>query len=459
MLMVVVEEKSRAAPQNNWKPETNSQLLGSGPKLPAAPASPNTTTTPAPRCPECGSQKTWKDGIRYTPYGEAQRYLCRNCSYRFSRSDPSEPSEHHQKIHTLILKSEMDKPSTRNRHGDLRYPPHGALKSTTVPGPKIRRVACNQHEAVKAMESRTQEQAAGATTLNQAEIKGKIVEFMWKLKRDGYSEATITCYAYILGKLVKDGANLQDPDSVKDTIALRETWGLGRKNNAAKAYTLFLKLQGLTWQKPKYKPTFKLPFIPIENEIDDLIAGCGSQMATFLQVLKETAMRSGEAFQLRWTDIDTMNNTIRIMPEKGSNPRIFRISSKLACMLGNQPKTTDKIFTYKDKFYLGKAFRKQRRRIAHKFGNPRILQIHFHTLRHWKATMEYARTKDILYVMQLLGHRKIENTLKYTQLVNFKNDEYVCKVARTIDEDKELLEAAFEYITERDGIKIYRKRK
>ena len=36
------------------------------------------------KCPECGSERVWKDGIRYTRLGDVQRYLCRNCSYRFS---------------------------------------------------------------------------------------------------------------------------------------------------------------------------------------------------------------------------------------------------------------------------------------------------------------------------------------------------------------------------------------
>jgi len=128
-------------------------------------------------------------------------------------------------------------------------------------------------------------------------------------------------------------------------------------------------------------------------------------------------------------------------------------------MLGNLPKTSDKVFTYKDKFYLGKTFRKQRRRIAHKFGNPRILQIHFHTLRHWKATMEYHKTKDILYVMQLLGHKNIKNTLIYTQLIDVKNDDYVCEVAKSLTEASQLIEAGFEYITEMEGFKLFRKRK
>jgi len=36
------------------------------------------------KCPYCGSQRAWKDGIRYTRFGEVQRYLCRDCGYRFS---------------------------------------------------------------------------------------------------------------------------------------------------------------------------------------------------------------------------------------------------------------------------------------------------------------------------------------------------------------------------------------
>jgi transposase-like protein len=35
-------------------------------------------------CPDCGSRRCWKDGIRYTRYGEVQRYMCRDCGYRFS---------------------------------------------------------------------------------------------------------------------------------------------------------------------------------------------------------------------------------------------------------------------------------------------------------------------------------------------------------------------------------------
>jgi len=61
--------------------------------------------------------------------------------------------------------------------------------------------------------------------------------------------------------------------------------------------------------------------------------------------------------------------------------------------------------------------------------------------------------------MEILGHWNIKNTLKYTHLVDFKSDGYVCKVARTLQEVCALVEAGFEYVCDMDGAKIFRKRK
>jgi len=37
------------------------------------------------KCPECSSTKLYKDGFRYLADGtHVQRYLCRDCGYRFS---------------------------------------------------------------------------------------------------------------------------------------------------------------------------------------------------------------------------------------------------------------------------------------------------------------------------------------------------------------------------------------
>ena len=99
--------------------------------------------------------------------------------------------------------------------------------------------------------------------------------------------------------------------------------------------------------------------------------------------------------------------------------------------------------------------------LAKKLQNPRLRQIHFHTLRHWKATMEYHKTKNIFHVKRLLGHKKLENTEIYTHLIDFESDEWHMATAQSLDEEKKLIEAGFEYVrySDKDEVAIYRKRK
>jgi hypothetical protein len=55
---------------------------------------------------------------------------------------------------------------------------------------------------------------------------------------------------------------------------------------------------------------------------------------------------------------------------------------------------------------------------------------------------------------------RIKNTLIYTQLVEFRDDEYVSKVAQTTEEARQLTEAGFEYIyTTPESLMLFRKRK
>jgi integrase len=102
-------------------------------------------------------------------------------------------------------------------------------------------------------------------------------------------------------------------------------------------------MQGKKWNPPRCKVTRKIPFIPTEQELDSLIAGCGKKTATFLQLLKETGMRSGEANSLSWIDLDLQKRILILnTPEKNGNPRVFNLSLKLVQMLSSLPKKTIK---------------------------------------------------------------------------------------------------------------------
>ena len=47
---------------------------------------------------------------------------------------------------------------------------------------------------------------------------------------------------------------------------------------------------------------------------------------------------------------------------------------------------------------------------------PELRKITFHTFRHWYATNLYHKTKNIIYVQRMLGHRRIQNTMIYIHI-------------------------------------------
>ena len=382
-------------------------------------------------CPECASQRVWRDGTRPTRYGDAQRYLCRSCGYRFSEASNASAKPFY-------------KPSSKSSTCQVgASPTPGRVKNLAIVEP-------------------LKEGLAGAT----ADIKGKLVELAWWMEKQGYAKETIRGYSSSLRALLHRHANLLDPESVKDALAKEKKWSQNRRRNVINAYTLFLKVNGRTWDKPRCKVVRKIPFIPTEEELDCLISGTSRKVSTFLQLLKETAMRSGEAKRLQRTDVDFERRALTLnQPEKNSLPRIWTISPQLINMLNALPRKSLRIFGDGPINSIKTTFLRARRRLATKLQNPRLLRISFHTFRHWKATMEYHRTKDLLHVMAFLGHKKSDNTLLYVQLDQklFKDhdDSFHVRVGHNIGEAIGLIEAGYEYVTGEcnDGGKLFRKRK
>jgi len=384
-------------------------------------------------CPQCGSKKLWRDGSRYNIFEDKiQRWLCKECGHRFS--DPNDVQNAKQGIESVAT---VDTQS---------------LKTPSA-------IVVNGQICVKETKNlEAEQQKTIVPRRNEQESRGKIIEHGFWMQKEGYSESTISRRIRLLGTLVNKGADLQDPEQVKETIAKQTNWVTKTKEIAVETYDCLLKSQGKTWSKPRYQAVKKLPFIPTEEELNNLIAGCNRKTATFLQLLKETGMRCGEAFMLQWTDFDFENKTVNITPEKGSDPRQLRISMRLIMMLNSLPQDKSKPFDCSHRHF-SRTFRLQRKKVATKLKNDRILKIHFHTLRHWKATMEYAKTKDILHVMKMLGHRNIQNTLLYTQLISFESDQFHSATAKTVQDAQKLIESGFEYVCEFNEVKLFRKRK
>ncbi|MCW4027827.1 MAG: tyrosine-type recombinase/integrase [Candidatus Bathyarchaeota archaeon] len=374
-----------------------------------------------PICPECRSSRTWKDGLRHNEIGVIQRRVCRDCGYRFS--DPS-LSNKKTKRHTLEYQ------------------------------------VCAEAKNLVTVETR-EKQVAGATKTSDATVKGKIVDFAWWMRKEGYRPSTIRSYPQRIKRLTRIGADILDPENVKAVMA-KQSWGEGYKNAIAIAYTAFLTMLGRKWNRPRYKTPESLPFIPLESEIDALINSCGRKMACFLQGLKDTGADPGELARIEWTDVNYKAKSVTIRhPVKRHNPRVVPVSDAFLRRLSTMPKNRERIFaTVKG---LESNYANQRRRYARILGNLRLMKIEFRTLRHWKGTMEYHKTRDPYHVKKILGHKHLLSTEIYINLeqavFDSSEEEFHAKVAETLEEATSLMEAGFEYVGKIHGAEMFRKRK
>jgi len=178
---------------------------------------------------------------------------------------------------------------------------------------------------------------------------------------------------------------------------------------------------------------------------------------------KETGLRPIELCNLKVKDVDLEQRLVYPTTAKHGASRRLKISTNLKALLvshidkhGLQPK--DELFKGDAENY-GKYYRQMRNNLAEKLCKPELRAIRLYDFRHFFATMLYAKTRDILLVRQQMGHKKIETTLIYTQLLNLNDDEWTCRTATNVKQSTELIEAGFEYVTEQDGLKLYRKRK
>jgi integrase/predicted RNA-binding Zn-ribbon protein involved in translation (DUF1610 family) len=351
-------------------------------------------------CPECGSEKKFKDGKRELSNSERkQRYICRSCGYRYTY------------------------PSSLNVHD-------GNSTSNQIGAEKVKNLAAQQYK-ICARDAKLPPETAGL-----------VAQFLAYLEKEGFCKETE--YPNLIRRLAKLGANLLDGESVKETIG-RMTVKDGMKLQYVYAYAAFAVMLKISWNPPKYRQEEIIPFIPDESELDALInAAHTKKLATYLQCLKETFGDPSEVLRIEWIDISEKEQTIKINhPVKGHNPRTLQVTSRLLSMLSCLPRKTTRIFpcTYDS---MSTAYCRLRKRLAETQQNPRLLSIELRTFRHWGGTMiAWATNGNVLIVKKLLGHKNINSSMKYIGMIQFKDDQFETTTATTVEEILKLGQAGW----------------
>lgn len=371
------------------------------------------------KCPQCGSTFHYKDGLRYTTEGSLQRYLCRECGYRFTEG-------------------------------------HSGSKEclTSISNGQV----CVTWPGAKNLPSATIEKVAGET-----EIDARILQYEWKCKKRNLAPETINKRKQHLARLVQDGANLDDPETIESVLATGD-YKIPSKWLLVNAYRSYCKMFNIQWEpiKVKYQP--RTPYMPTEEETKIFIAGLPKVLSIFCRALFETGARRGELTKLEWTDINEENCSISINhPEKGSNARTNRVSRECLDLLMSLPKKHGICVFNPRPTSMDGNFNRQRSKLAAKLQKPQFLKIHFHTFRHLRGTLDVHNHIPLFEVKERLGHRCISSTEKYVhwnrQLYQDKSDRYYFAAVSTVEQAQKLIETGFEYVTDMEGMKLFRKPK
>jgi len=288
----------------------------------------------------------------------------------------------------------------------------------------------------------------------------RIFNALWGMKKDGLADTTIRVTDRRLRMICKV-VDLDNPERVREYLAKKE----GKNSyleGLADAYCRYARYNGVAWVKPLFKRSSQPPYVPSIEEVTILVSDAGKKYSLILSVFRDTGMRpiEVERTQLRWFDLN--RGSVNVETAKYGAARTLKLKPQTVAMLKEYFGKHD--FGLNDRVFpkartMRTAFQRIRQRTAEKLQRPELMRISLYSFRHYFATALYQKTKDILLVKRQLGHKRLENTLIYTHLVDFRDEEFTVRAASTVAEASKLIESGFEYVNEIDGTALYRKRK
>lgn len=181
--------------------------------------------------------------------------------------------------------------------------------------------------------------------------------------------------------------------------------------------------RAIEWGKATYNPMTKIKLFKVPNkriryleneEIDKLLDNCCEHLKPIVIVALHTGMRKGEILGLKWHDIDIKRNIIHLLNTKNGEKREVPMNDVVQ-------KTIIGVLKHPDSQYIfcngdGKPYRNVRKSFFTALKRAGIINFRFHDLRHTFASHLVMSGVDLNTVRELLGHKSLEMTLRYSHL-------------------------------------------
>ncbi len=295
--------------------------------------------------------------------------------------------------------------------------------------------------------------------------EASIINTIIALKSDGKKDTTLKAVNYKLRETARN-CDINNPEQVKAYISTAKNHNTGKplddstRNKFAFCYDCYCKKQNIQWTKPFYRVEEKTPLIPTTENVNAIIDNASPKYATIFKILIETGAEGHELHSVTLHDIDAQQGVISIRGCKGHGSGTYKLKTQTAEMLKIYLAKNNQEHPFPESHSIGQVWRDTRERTAKKLCKPELNKIPLKNLRNYSGAQLYYKLQDPIAVMRHLRHKKLETTMHYIRgITTGGEEEYVCKTARAIQEATALIEQGFQYVTEIDGFKLFRKRK
>ncbi len=169
------------------------------------------------------------------------------------------------------------------------------------------------------------------------------------------------------------------------------------------------------------------------DEIDKLLSAIDSQSEEIRGYLKpivilalHTGLRKSEILGLKWKDVDFKNKRVTVLKSKNNEIRSIPMNETVYRELDNISGNAENGYLFHNRD--GKPFGDIRRSFDRVLEDAGIENFRFHDLRHTFASHLVMKGCNIQTVQQLMGHKDIKMTMRYSHLSRAHLEEAVSKL-------------------------------
>jgi len=205
---------------------------------------------------------------------------------------------------------------------------------------------------------------------------------------------------------------LQRKNEVSASTVNRELTCMNHMQNKAVEWGL-LDFNRLRIVRRFKEPPGRLRYLT-DSEIGKLLKSCANHIKSIVMVALNTGMRKGEILNLRWSNIDMKNRIIMIRKTKNNEMRMIPINNTLYYELKTIGAQSNGQYVFTNQN--GKPYGDVKTGFNAALRRAGIKDFRFHDLRHTFASRLVMAGVDIRTVQELMGHKDIKMTMRYSHL-------------------------------------------